>query len=100
MVPRLNNAVSKTVFPYVQRTLLRKKFATVTTRTIRVSQREKVGTVNPASTDPKGAQQLPQPLFGPYLLWPNGRPSRQLLSSSCGVVQQWTRFQLAQLERR
>jgi len=38
MVPRLNNAVSKTVFPHVQRTLLRKKFTTVTTRTIRVSQ--------------------------------------------------------------
>jgi len=27
----------------------------------------------------KGAQQ--PPLFGPYLLWPNGRPSQQLLSS-------------------
>jgi len=23
----------------------------------------------------------PSPLFGPYLLWPNGRPSQQLLSS-------------------
>jgi len=40
MVPRLNNAVSKTVFPHVHRTLLRKKFTTVTTRTIRVSQHE------------------------------------------------------------
>ena len=28
----------------------------------------------------KGAQQLP-PIFGPCLLWPNGRPSQQLLSS-------------------
>jgi len=28
---------------------------------------------------PKGAQQLP--LFGPRLLWPNGRPSRLLLST-------------------
>jgi len=28
---------------------------------------------------PKGAQQ--PPLFGPCLLWPNGRPSQLLLSS-------------------
>ena len=28
----------------------------------------------------KGAQQ-PPPIFGPCLLWPNGRPSRQLLGS-------------------
>jgi len=27
----------------------------------------------------------PSPLFGPYLLWPNGRPSQQLLSS-CYVM--------------
>jgi len=30
--------------------------------------------------DPKRAQQLPT-LFGACLLWPNGRPSQQLLSS-------------------
>jgi len=34
---------------------------------------------NPASSYGKGARQ--PPLFGPCLLWPNGRPSRQLLSS-------------------
>jgi len=34
----------------------------------------------PASPPPrKGAQQ--PPLFDPYLLWPNGRPSQQLLRS-------------------
>jgi len=35
---------------------------------------------DPAPPPPKGAQQ--PPLFGPCLLWPNGRPS-QLLLSSC-----------------
>jgi len=36
--------------------------------------------------DPVGTQppQQPLPTFGPCLLWPNGRPSQQLLSS-CGV---------------
>jgi len=34
----------------------------------------------PSSPPPKGAQQQP-PLFGPCLLWPNGRPSHLLLSS-------------------
>jgi len=29
---------------------------------------------------PKGAQPLP-PVFGPCLLWPNGHPSRLLVSS-------------------
>jgi len=29
---------------------------------------------------PKGEHSSPPPLFGPYLLWPNGRPSQQLLS--------------------
>ena len=33
----------------------------------------------PALSTVKAAQQLP--LFGPCLLWPNGRPSRHLLSS-------------------
>jgi len=33
--------------------------------------------VDPAP--PKGAQQPPLSLFGPCLLWPNGRPSQQLL---------------------
>ena len=28
------------------------------------------------------------PLFGPYLLWPNGRPSQQLLSSCYDLLQQ------------
>jgi len=32
----------------------------------------------PASPPPKEAQQ--PPLFGPCLLWPNGRPFQQLLS--------------------
>jgi len=34
--------------------------------------------------DPVGTQpphSSPSPLFGPCLLWPNGRPSQQLLSS-------------------
>jgi len=33
--------------------------------------------------DPVGTQppQQPHPTFGPCLLWPNGRPSQQLLSS-------------------
>jgi len=33
--------------------------------------------------DPVGTQppQQPIPTFGPCLLWPNGRPSQQLLSS-------------------
>ena len=31
---------------------------------------------------PRKAARLP-PLFGPCLLWPNGRPSQQLLSSCC-----------------
>jgi len=33
--------------------------------------------------DPVGTQppQQPLPTFGPCLLWPNGRPSQQLLSS-------------------
>jgi len=39
---------------------------------------------------PKGAQQ--PPLFGPCLLWPNGRPSQQLLSSRCTIMQQLTIF--------
>jgi len=35
--------------------------------------------------DPVGTQppQQPLPTFGPRLLWPNGRPSQQLLSSCC-----------------
>jgi len=36
--------------------------------------------------DPVGTQHRhssPSPLFGPCLLWPNGRPSQQLLSSFC-----------------
>jgi len=33
----------------------------------------------------KGAQQIP-PLFGPCLLWPNGRPSQQLLSSCFTIL--------------
>jgi len=28
----------------------------------------------------KGGAQQPPPVFGPCLLWPNGRPSQQLLS--------------------
>jgi len=36
---------------------------------------------NPAPTPRKRTQQ--PPLFGPRLLWPNGRPSQQLLSSCC-----------------
>jgi len=35
---------------------------------------------DPAPLTKKGAQ--PPPIFGPCLLWPNGRPS-QLLLSSC-----------------
>jgi len=37
--------------------------------------------------DPVGTQppQQPLPTFGPCLLWPNGRPSQQLLSS-CYVL--------------
>jgi len=37
--------------------------------------------------DPVGTQppQQPLPLFGPCLLWPNGRPSQQLLSSCFNV---------------
>ena len=31
---------------------------------------------------PKRVQPPPPPIFGPYLLWPNGRPS-QLLLSTC-----------------
>jgi len=31
--------------------------------------------------DPVGTQRSPSTLFGPCLLWPNGRPSQQLLSS-------------------
>jgi len=34
---------------------------------------DRVGTQRPP--------QHPSPLFGPCLLWPNGRPSQQLLSS-------------------
>jgi len=36
---------------------------------------------DPAAPPRKRAQQ--PPLFGPCLLWPNGRPSQLLLSSSC-----------------
>jgi len=32
---------------------------------------------------PYGKGHSSPPLFGPYLLWPNGRPSQQLLSSCC-----------------
>jgi len=35
------------------------------------------------SSPRKGAQQPPPPLFGPYLLRPNGCPSQLLLSSCC-----------------
>jgi len=34
----------------------------------------------------KGAQQ-PPPHFSPYLLWPNGHPSQQLLSSYWNTVE-------------
>jgi len=33
----------------------------------------------------KGAQQ--PPLFGPCLLWPNGRPSQLLLSACMTIIQ-------------
>ena len=39
---------------------------------------------DPATQQWKGAQQ--PPLFGPCLLWPNGRPSQQLLGSSLLTV--------------
>ena len=39
----------------------------------------------PSCLPAKAAQQLP-PLFGPRLLWPNGRPSQQMLSSCCQIT--------------
>jgi len=36
---------------------------------------------DPVGTQPPQLQPLPT--FGPCLLWPNGRPSQQLLSSCC-----------------
>jgi len=35
---------------------------------------------------PRKWAQQPLPLFGPRLLWPNGRPSQQPLSSCCKVA--------------
>jgi len=34
-------------------------------------------------SSPHGKGHSSPPLLGPYLLWPNGRPSEQLLSSCC-----------------
>jgi len=38
--------------------------------------------------DPVGTQppQKPLPTFGPRLLWPNGRPSEQMLSSCLNKI--------------
>jgi len=36
---------------------------------------------DPALPPPSKGHSSPSPLFGPCLLWPNGHPSRQLLSS-------------------
>jgi len=36
---------------------------------------------DPAPVPQKGPQQPPYLIFGPCLLWPNGRPSQQLLTS-------------------
>ena len=41
---------------------------------------------DPAPPSPKGAQPR---VFGPCLLWPNGRPSQLLLSSCCNRVVNW-----------
>jgi len=38
------------------------------------------------------------PLFGPYLLWPNGRPSQQLLSSCFLILEISVKFQLVWME--
>jgi len=37
----------------------------------------------------EGAPQPPPPLFGPYLLWSNGRPSQQLLISACSLLSEF-----------
>jgi len=39
----------------------------------------------PSVPQEKVAQQ--PPIFGPCLLWPNGRPSQQLLSSCTAIIQ-------------
>jgi len=36
---------------------------------------------------PRRKEHRSLPLFGPWLLWPNGRPSRQLVSSLIVIIQ-------------